>query len=54
MYWIMGNHTSNDIYRNITKIGFFNPRQNKSYVLETEKISSDIIKTVETEVICYD
>ena len=42
-----------DIYKNISKLGFFNPRLNAMYVLSVDSISNEIIKTVEREVICY-
>ena len=53
MYYIMGKHSGKEYYNNITKIGMFNPRLNKIWVLDTNKISDDIIKTIEYEVICY-
>lgn len=54
MYWIMGQHSGQEIFKNITKIGIFNPRLNTVYLLDVAKISDDVIKTVEREVICYD
>lgn len=54
MYWIMGQHSGQEVFRNITKIGIFNPRLNKVYLLDVNNISKDIIKTVEKEVICYE
>lgn len=53
MYYIMGKHSEMDIYKNISKLGFFNPRLNTMYVLSVDSISNEIIKTVEREVICY-
>lgn len=53
MYWIMGQHSGQNIFKNITKLGIFNPRLNVVYLLDTSKISKDIIEIVETEVICY-
>lgn len=53
MYWIMGQHSGQDIFKNITKLGIFNPRLNVVYLLDTSKISKDIIEIVETELICY-
>ncbi len=54
MYWIMGMHSGQEIYKNIKRLGIFNPRLNKAYTLDVSKISEDIISTVEREVICYD
>ena len=53
MYWIMGQHSGQDVFKGITKIGIFNPRLNTLYLLDISKISADVIKTVENDVICY-
>ena len=53
MYWIMGQHSGEEIFRDITKIGIYNPRQNVAYILDTEKISPEVIREIEDEVICY-
>lgn len=54
MYWIMGQHSGQEIYKGITKLGIFNPRLNIVYLLDIKKVPEDIIKTVENEVICYE
>ena len=53
MYYIMGKHSEKPCFNNINKIGIFNPRLNKIYLLETGSIPNDIIKTIEKDVICY-
>jgi len=53
MYWIMGQHSDKSIFKNITKLGIFNPRLNKAYILKMSDVSEETIKTVETEVIGY-
>ena len=53
MYWIMGQHSGQDIFKNITKIGFFNPRLNVAYLLDIKDVSNDIIRIVEDDIICY-
>lgn len=53
MYWIMGKHSGQEIYKTISKIGIYNPRLNKIYTLDMNKVPENIIKTVEKEVICY-
>ncbi len=53
IYWIMGQHSGQEIFKKITKLGIYNPRFNKVYLLDMAKVSKDIIKTVEHEVICY-
>lgn len=54
MYWIMGQHSGQEIFKGIKKIGIFNPRLNIAYVLDISKVSNDIIKSVENDVICYE
>lgn len=53
MYWVMGQHSGNDDFKNITKIGFFNPRSNEKNVIDVSDIDSDLIKLVEKEIIGY-
>ncbi len=53
MYWIMGQHSGQDIYKNITKAGIFNPLLNGVYILDINKISPEVISQVEKDVICY-
>ena len=54
MYWIMGQHSGKKEFREITKIGIFNPRLNVAYIIETEKIPIEIINIVENDIICYE
>lgn len=53
MYWIMGQHSKKECFRNISKLGFFNPRLNKIYLLDIADIPRDVISVVEKDVICY-
>lgn len=53
MYWIMGQHSGKEEYRNITKLGIFNPRLNIAYVFEMKNVPKNIIEEVEQDVICY-
>ena len=53
IYWIMGQHSGQDIYKCITKLAVFNPRLNTLYQYRIENIPESIIRTVEREVICY-
>ena len=53
MYWIMGQHSGQEIFKKITRLGIFNPRLNTVYLLDMTKVSKDVIKTIENEVICY-
>lgn len=54
IYWLLGLHSKfkND-YLNIKYLGFFNPRLNKKYLLDVNKIDQDIIFKIEKEVIGY-
>ena len=53
MYWIMGQHSKQEIFKGITKLGLYNPRQNVAYTLEVAKIPYEVIREVEEKVICY-
>lgn len=55
MYWIMGQHSGQEIYKNIKNLGIFNPYLNKIYLLNdiTHPFFEKTIKIVEKEIICY-
>lgn len=53
MYWIMGQHSGKTEFKQINKLGIFNPRLNTIHILKIENIPKDIIKVVESDVICY-
>lgn len=53
MYWIMGQHSGKEEFRNITKLGIFNPRLNTVYLLDVSTIAKETVATVERDVICY-
>lgn len=53
MYWIMGQHSGNDIFKGITRLGVFNPRLNEVYLLDIDNIPKDVITEVERSVIVY-
>lgn len=37
MYWIMGQHSGQYIFKDITKLGIYNPRFNAAYLIEVKK-----------------
>lgn len=53
MYWIMGQHSGQEIYKNIQNLGVFNPRLNVVYLLDIKSVSEEIIAEVERDIICY-
>lgn len=53
MYWIMGQHSGKEEFMTIKKLGIFNPRLNKVYLLDICNVSTEIIKDVELYVIRY-
>ena len=53
VYWIMGQHSGQAIFKSISKIGIYNPRSNTVYRLSVSEVPSVIIKSIENEVICY-
>lgn len=52
-YWVMGQHSGQDVFKNISKIGIYNPRLNMVYTYDISRINPRIIKKVEDFVICY-
>lgn len=53
MYWIMGKHSGQAMFEGINKLGIFNPRLNKVYILNTSTIPKEVISEVEHDIICY-
>ncbi|XZI53690.1 hypothetical protein ACSW9K_09695 [Clostridium perfringens] len=54
MYYLMGiNSTNKKYFKDVEKLGIFNPRLNSVYLLEIKKISSEIIKEISEKVIGY-
>lgn len=53
MYYIMGKHSTNSNFKEITKLGIFNPRQNTVYQIAVSEIKASVIKEVSTQVIGY-
>ena len=53
MYWIMGQYSGQEIFKNITKVGLFNPRLNTAYLLRITDVDDQILQTIEKNVICY-
>lgn len=54
MYYLMGKHSGMDIFKDITRIGIFNPRRNTMYTLNVNEIPDSTIRAVENDVICYE
>lgn len=53
MYWIMGQHSGQKIYKDIQRLGIFNPRLNVVYLMDINKVPAEVITEVERDVICY-
>ena len=53
MYYIMGKHSGNPIFNDITQIGVFNPKLNKIYRYKVSDLDPEILKIIENEIICY-
>lgn len=53
MYWIMGQHSGQNCFAKITRLGIFNPRLNKVYLYDISNLSKEIIETIEKDIICY-
>lgn len=53
VYYILGYHSQNELFKKISTIGFFNPLRNESYYIDVSRISDDVLRTVSHEVIGY-
>ena len=53
IYYLLGMHSDNEKYSKIKKLGIFNPKLNKVYIIEISKISENVIKEVEENIIGY-
>ena len=53
VYYLLGMHSDKEKYSKIKKIGIYNPRLNKVFIIEVNKISDETIKNVESKVIVY-
>lgn len=53
MYYIMGRHSGKAEYKTIKKLGIFNPRLNRVYILEIDRVAKDTLKLISKEVIGY-
>lgn len=53
MYWIMGQHSSNDIFSDLKYFGIYNPRLNIVYIANPNSIPEETITIVENDVIRY-
>ncbi len=53
VYYIMGQHSEYEYFKQIKTLGFFNPRLNIVYTCPVASISKEIIEEVEREVIGY-
>lgn len=54
MYWIMGIHSGQDEFKGIERLGFYNPRMNVAYILQTKNISQETIEIIENDIIGYE
>ena len=53
MYYLMAKHSGQQRYSNLSKLAIFNPRKNIEWVCSVSSIPSEIIATVEHDVIGY-
>lgn len=53
VYYIMGIHSVHKEFKDIRKLGIYNPRMNKVYTIDIDSISAEVIKNVSKDVIGY-
>ncbi len=54
IYYIMGMHSIHPEFKNIKKLGFYNPRLNKIYTINVSDIPKETIEDVSVDVIGYE
>lgn len=53
IYWRMGLRSDYQTFKNIKKLGIYNPRKNKVFTYDLAKLSNETIRIVDEEVIGY-
>ncbi len=53
MYFLMGKRSIDPFFKDVHKLGFFNPRMNKVYLYDTNDLDPETVKAVERDVIGY-
>lgn len=53
VYYIMGCHSVNPEFDNVKKLGIFNPRKNKAYLIDIKTIPQNVIDKVAIDIIGY-
>ena len=53
MYYVMGIHSVHSYFKELSNLGFFNPRLNTAYICPITAIAAETISKIENEVICY-
>ena len=53
MYWIMGQHSGQGVFKTIHNIGIFNLRSNEVYLYDTNNLPKEIVGIIKNEIICY-
>ncbi len=54
VYWRMGLHSMHPVYRDIRRLGFYNPRLNVVYLLDVSRIDPQVCNLVDRRIIGYD
>lgn len=54
IYYLMGQHSVQDYYKSLTKIGIYNPRLNIVYTKKVSDIDKNILDEIATKIIGYD
>ena len=53
IYWRMGLRSDYETFKNVKFLGIYNPRQNKVFTYDLSKLSLEIIRIIDEEVIGY-
>lgn len=53
IYYVMGIHSNNKLYRNVKNIGIYSPIQNKVWIMPVKNIPKELVHKISSEVIGY-
>lgn len=54
LYYLMGLRSGKEEFKNITKVGIYNPRLKTAWVKDVLSIDEDVLKTIMTDLLGYD
>lgn len=53
VYWLMGLHSVHTVYRDVRRLGLFNPRLDAAWIIDVDRMDAGMVGRVEREVVGY-